>query len=277
MSICLSARTAIEWLVSIDPVALSLGVFEIRWYALAYLAGVLFFYWHIGKVGGFFPEKKEFVEALVSWLIVGGILGGRTAYVFVYHPGFYIELPAEIIKIWHGGMSFHGGVVGLMISMALVCKKYKVPFLHVLDLCTCAAPFGIFLGRIANLINGELYGKVTTTCLGVVFPETDPASRHPTQIYEAVCEGLLPLIFMNTLLRFTGLKKHHGALAFIYCGWYGTVRCIIETLREPDSELHLPAGLSMGQILSIPMILGALIMLFVTIRKCPQYTNGYTK
>lgn len=271
---CLSAKTAIEWLISLDPVALKFGFLEIRWYALAYLVGVLFFYWHIGKVGGLLPEKKEFVEALLSWLIVGGILGGRAGYVFIYHPEFYLEFPTEVIKIWHGGMSFHGGVVGVLLSMAIVCKKFKVPYLHVLDLCTCAAPLGIFLGRIANLINGELYGKVTNMCLGVTFPNTEPTFlRHPTQLYEAICEGLLPLIFMNILLKFTTLRQRPGVLAFTYCGWYGIVRGMIEILREPDYKLDIPVGLSMGQILSIPMILGSLIMLFITIKKHPKLTN----
>ncbi|QJC27969.1 prolipoprotein diacylglyceryl transferase [Anaplasma platys] len=274
MSICLSAQNAIEWLISIDPVALKIGLFEIRWYALAYLLGVLFFYWHIGKVGRFLPERKDFVEALLSWLIVGGILGGRAAYVFIYHPGFYLEFPTEIIKLWHGGMSFHGGVIGALLSMSIVCRRYQVSYLHVLDLFTCAAPLGIFLGRIANLVNGELYGKVTNMCLGVTFPDAEPAlTRHPTQVYEAICEGLLPLIFMNALLKFTPLPQRPGVLAFTYCGWYGLVRCMIEIWREPDYELDLPVSLSMGQILSIPMILGSLIMLFIIIKKHRKHTN----
>ena len=204
------------------------------------------------------------------WAIVGIVLGGRVTYVLLYNPGLYLEYPLEALKIWHGGMSLHGGLVGCIAAVGVVCRKHKVGFAHILDLCACSAPVGLFLGRVANLINGELYGKVTTTCIGITFPSSgDLLPRHPSQIYEAVLEGLLPLLFMNALMRYTKIRLHAGALSCIFGIWYGTVRCAVEFLREPDIQIGYVAfgWLTMGQILSAPVVAVCAVLLATIARR----------
>ena len=269
MSICLSIVKTVEFLLEMDPIALRLWRIEVHWYALSYVFGALFVYWHLGKIGKFLPDRKEVLESLVSWMIAGTVLGGRAFYILFYNPGFYWQFPIEIFKVWNGGMSFHGGLVGSLIATAIACKKNKLALPHILDLCACSAPLGLFLGRIANLINGELYGKITGSCLGVVFTKSNEVlPRHPTQIYEAVLEGLLPVIFMNILLRYTAIKKYPGALSCIFCLWYSTVRFAVEFLREPDIQLGTfwCNWLTMGMILSAPMAFVSVIFVVKIIR-----------
>ncbi|MFV9838797.1 MAG: prolipoprotein diacylglyceryl transferase [Aaplasma endosymbiont of Hyalomma asiaticum] len=242
--------------MEMDPVALRLWGVEVRWYALSYVFGALFVYWYLGKIGKFLPDKKEILESLVSWMIAGIVVGGRAFYVLFYNPSFYLQFPIEIFKVWNGGMSFHGGLVGSLIATIIVCKKNKLELPPILDLCACSAPLGLFLGRIANLINGELYGKITSSCLGVVFTKSNETlPRHPTQVYESVLEGLLPVILMNILFRYTEIRKYPGVLSCVFCLWYSTVRFSIEFLREPDIQLGTlwHNWLTMGMALSVPM------------------------
>ncbi|MGN7661197.1 MAG: prolipoprotein diacylglyceryl transferase [Anaplasma sp.] len=257
--------------MNLDPAILRIGPLEIRWYALAYILGILFAYWYVGKVLRRRPEvHSKFLDSLVSWSVVGIILGGRIAYVLFYNANFYAEYPPEALKIWHGGMSFHGGCLGCIAGIAIVCRKYKVGILDVFDTCARPAPFGLFLGRLANLINGELYGKVTDSCVGVVFHNSGTTlPRHPSQLYEAVLEGLLLLIFVNVLAHYTRIGDRRGALTGIFLMWYGTARCAVELLREPDVQMgHIAFGwLTMGQILSVPMIICGAIMLILAMRR----------
>lgn len=269
MSICFNIRRAAEWLLEVNPIALKLWHLEVRWYAFAYVVGVLFVYWYLGKVGKFLPDRKEILESLVSWMIAGMVVGGRVFYILFYNPSFYFQFPIEIIKVWHGGMSFHGGLVGSVVCTTIVCKKNKLELPHIFDLCACSAPLGLFLGRIANLINGELYGKITGSCIGVVFRNSnEPLPRHPTQIYESVLEGLLPLIFLNILLRYTKIREYPGVLSCIFCLWYSLSRCSIEFFREPDVQLGTfgCGWFTMGMALSLPITFAAVAALTIITR-----------
>ncbi|ANC34741.1 prolipoprotein diacylglyceryl transferase [Anaplasma phagocytophilum str. Norway variant2] len=277
MSICFKIHTIVEWIANIDPVAFRLWFFKIHWYALSYIAGISFVYWYLGKVGKYLPLHKELLESLLSWAVLGAIIGGRAVYVLVYNPDFYFQFPLEIIKIWHGGMSFHGGFIGSITCTFAVCKKRKIAFASLLDLCACSIPLGLFLGRLTNLINGELYGRVTNSCIGIVFPRSgDMLPRHPSQLYEALFEGLIPLILFNVLLRITNIKQHPGMIACAFCVWYGTARCVIEFFREPDIQIGSVAfgWLTMGMLLSVPMILIPLIVFVVLVYKNVKYKTA---
>ncbi|MFV9870698.1 MAG: prolipoprotein diacylglyceryl transferase [Anaplasma ovis] len=273
MSICFAMREAVEWLLRLDPVFVHFGPLEIRWYALSYVFGILFAHWRLTKASGHLALDKKFLDSLMFWAVVGIILGGRAAYVLLYNPSFYWEYPSEILQTWHGGMSMHGGYVGCMTAISVVCKKHKVSVAPVLDLCACAAPLGLFLGRMANLVNGELYGRVTTACVGVVFPSSgNLMPRHPSQVYEAILEGLLPLLFMNVLARYTKVRLHFGVLSCIFSIWYGAVRCAVEFLREPDSQVgYIAFGwLTMGQALSAPIaVIGIFVLVLIVLRGRP--------
>ncbi|MDB1135463.1 prolipoprotein diacylglyceryl transferase [Candidatus Anaplasma sp. TIGMIC] len=269
MSICLKIRSVIEFLLDVDPIAFSFWFFDVHWYALSYVCGILFVYLYIGKVGRYLPDKKQLLETLTSWMVLGAVLGGRIAYVLLYNPGFYIQYPFEIIKIWHGGMSFHGGIVGAVACTWIVCRKHNVSFLPLTDMCACSAPVGIFLGRIANLINGELYGKVTESCIGVVF-STDGKflPRHPSQIYEAFCEGFMPFVALNLLFRYTKIKKYPGVLSSVFVFWYCAARCTIELFREPDAHIGYVVGdwITVGMILSV-LALGLWVAVYIAVVK----------
>ncbi|AAV87046.1 prolipoprotein diacylglyceryl transferase [Anaplasma marginale] len=268
MSICFAMREAVEWILHLDPVFMHVGPLEIRWYALSYVFGILFAHWHITKASQCLALDKKFLDSLMLWAVIGIILGGRTAYILLYNPSFYWEYPSEILQTWHGGMSMHGGYVGCIIAVSIVCKKHRVRVMPVLDLCACAAPLGLFLGRMANLVNGELYGRATTTCLGVVFPSSgDLVPRHPSQVYEAMLEGLLPLLFMSILARYTKVRLRFGVLSHMFGAWYGIVRCAVEFFREPDPQVgYIAFGwLTMGQVLSAPIAVVGIFMLVLTV------------
>ncbi|MGN7678697.1 MAG: prolipoprotein diacylglyceryl transferase [Anaplasma sp.] len=271
MSICFAIQGLAQLLLDLDPTVLRIGPLAIKWYALAYIFGILFAYWYVGRVWRHRPEVHDkFLDSLVSWSVMGIILGGRIAYVLFYNADFYAEYPLETLKIWHGGMSFHGGCLGCIAGIIIVCRKYKMGILSVLDTCARPAPFGLFLGRLANLINGELYGKVTDSCVGVVFRNSGTTlPRHPSQLYEAVLEGLLLLALINVLAHCTRIGDRRGALTGIFLMWYGTARCAVELLREPDVQIgHIAFGwLTMGQILSAPMIIVGAIMLILAMRR----------
>ncbi len=246
----------------IDPVLVQLGPLAIRWYSLAYIGGIVLGWWLVKKelykrpLANLTPAR---MEDMIMWAIGGIILGGRLGYTLVYKPDYYFEHPLQILHIWEGGMSFHGGFAGFAIAFFLFCRRYKIPYLQLMDLMACVAPIGIGFGRLANFINGELWGRVTDVPWAVVFPHADALPRHPSQLYEASLEGALLLIVMLTLLKTTKLRERPGALCGIFIMGYGTARIICEFFREPDAQLgFLWEGATMGQLLSIPMfILGA--------------------
>ncbi len=251
---------------NIDPIALDLGVLAIRWYSLAYIAGILLGWWIIVRELAARPLEglnKKAIDDMIVWAIIGIMLGGRLGYCLFYKPGYYLANPVEILHIWQGGMSFHGGFAGFVLAFYLFCRKYNVRFLALMDLMACVAPIGIGLGRLANFINGELYGRVTDSPLGMIFPNSDGQPRHPSQLYEAFAEGLVLFMIMMCLLKLSTLRTRAGALSGLFCIGYAAARIICEFFREPDAYLgFLFAGATMGQLLSLPMLLvgGYLLM-----------------
>ncbi|QKX02487.1 prolipoprotein diacylglyceryl transferase [Wolbachia endosymbiont of Dirofilaria (Dirofilaria) immitis] len=242
--------------MSLSPVIFRIGSISIYWYSLAYIFGIAFAHWYSYKLDNQKIFTKNFHDSLLTVTIIGVILGGRLGYVLIYDLGYYVNNPIEILKTWKGGMSFHGGAIGVFLAVAILCKKYNIPVFYTLDLISCGVPVGLFLGRIGNLINGELFGRITTIPWGIVFSESDNLPRHPSQLYEAFFEGLLLFIVMNLLFFLTRIRLYRGTLTSIAVIWYGIVRFMVEFLREPDYQLgYLWLGLTMGQLLSAPMIL----------------------
>ncbi len=252
----------------IDPVAIHLGTLGIRWYSLAYIAGILLGWLVITRENARKPLanlSKTVLDDIMVWAVVGIVLGGRLGYVLFYKPEHYLHNPLEILRVWEGGMSFHGGLLGIITAFYLFCRKYKIRFLAFTDLLSCAAPIGIFFGRIANFINGELFGRVTDAHVGMIFPNGGELPRHPSQLYEAALEGLLLFIVMMWLLKRTDARDKVGYLSGIFFILYGFARIICEYFREPDSFLgFLYAGTTMGQLLSLPMVA---VGLYLVLRK----------
>jgi phosphatidylglycerol:prolipoprotein diacylglycerol transferase len=256
---------------AIDPVALRLGPFAVRWYGLAYVAGFLIAWWILKVLDerwdvGLGPDGR--MVTIVACL-VGLIVGARLGYVIVYGVGTYFADPLKILAVWDGGMSFHGGLVGLLLAGAWLAHHYKVPFLRLGDIGAVAAPAGLMLGRIANFINGELWGRVTTAPWGVVFPGAPLVNgvnlpRHPSQLYEAGLEGLVLLIVMLLLAR---TKRADGFLIGWMLTLYGVFRIFVELFRQPDVQLgFIAGGVTMGQILSVPMIVAGIWLIVRAVR-----------
>lgn len=248
---------------NIDPVAIAVGPFQIHWYALAYLAGFiggwLYAAHMIRKADGHAIVKPTLPEDLLPWIILGVIIGGRLIYVLVYNPTMYLYNPLDAFKIWEGGMSFHGGLTGAIVAMWLYAKRKTLPFLAVTDIAAMAVPIGIFFGRIANFINGELYGRVTTLPLGVVFPYGGELPRHASQLYEALLEGALLFVVLYMLARRKEAWVQTGLLSGVFLAGYAVCRFAVEFVREPDSQIGFLAGhITMGQLLCVPMFLAGI-------------------
>ena len=251
---------------SFDPVLVNFGLIEIRWYSLAYIFGILIGWWYGKKIiiTRFIDEKhtfnlKEF-DNLVTYIVFSIILGGRIGYVIFYNIEYFLTNPLKILKIWEGGMSFHGALIGIIIGTYLFSIKKNIKTLFFLDIIACVAPIGIMFGRIANFINGELVGKVTNLSWSVVFPQIDMLPRHPSQLYEALLEGLVLFFVVNFFIY----KKNYitGTCSFIFLIFYGIFRIFSEIFREPDPQIgYLFDFLSMGALLSLFMILVGLFKL----------------
>ncbi len=260
---------------NLDPVFFDFGFIVLRWYSLAYVVGIIIGWW-LGKRivknllnSVSFKFDIEKFDDLITYLIVSIIIGGRLGYVFFYNLDFYITNPLDIIKIWEGGMSFHGALIGIIFGTYIFSSKNKIPTLFLLDVIACVSPIGIFLGRIANFINGELVGKVTDVPWSVVFPTVDMLSRHPSQLYEALLEGLLLFIILNTVI----LKQKYkiGTCSFLFLIIYGIFRIVVEQFREPDSQIgYIFNTLSMGTILSGLMVIIGFIT-FVILKKKNEF------
>jgi len=236
---------------NLNPVAFQIFSFEIRWYSLAYIFGIL--------IGWLYCKKKlinddklnRLFDDLLSYLILGIIIGGRIGYVLFYNPKYYLENFSEIFMIWSGGMSFHGGLLGVIIATLLFGKKYKINPYIFLDLISQVAPIGLFLGRIANFINSELYGRETDVLWSVKFVMIDNISRHPSQIYEAIFEGLVLFVLLRLLSK-KQFFKSPGLISFTFLIFYSSFRFMLEFFREPDLQIGFVAyGLTMGQLMSI--------------------------
>jgi len=244
-----------------DPVAFEFLTFEIRWYSLSYIAGIVLAWIYIKKFILKETEYSKYIDELISYVIIGVIIGGRLGYVIFYNFEYYISNPLEILMIWTGGMSFHGGVLGVIISTYLFCKKNKLSTFYFLDLISLSAPIGIFLGRIANFINSELYGTRTDFFLAVIFEKVDTVSRHPSQLYEAFFEGIILFILLNLIYK-KYINHKPGVLSALFLIFYSVFRFIIEFTREPDAHLGLVfMELSQGQVMSILFFVLGLIIL----------------
>ena len=244
-----------------DPVAFEFLTFEIRWYSLSYIAGIVLAWIYIKKFILKETEYSKYIDDLISYVIIGVIIGGRLGYVIFYNFEYYIRNPLEILMIWTGGMSFHGGVLGVIISTYLFCKKNNLSTFYFLDLISLSAPIGIFLGRIANFINSELYGTRTDFFLAVIFEKVDTVSRHPSQLYEAFFEGIILFILLNFIYK-KYINHNPGVLSALFLIFYSVFRFIIEFTREPDAHLGLVfMELSQGQVMSILFFVLGLIIL----------------
>ncbi len=247
----------------INPVAFSLGPVDIRWYALAYITGILIgwrYALHIVRKDNKITPAQ--LDDFLTYAIIGIILGGRLGYVLFYNAEYFLSNPSEILKIWHGGMAFHGGLLGVLASMIIFSKRQNVPLLALSDVVATVAPVGLFFGRVANFINGELFGRVTESPLGMIFPQGGPLPRHPSQLYEAVLEGGVLFMILFILSRRERIRKKTGVLSGIFLFSYGMFRAFIELFREPDLQMGLYFDfISMGQILSLPMIIGGLVII----------------
>lgn len=253
---------------AINPVLVQWGPFAIRWYALAYIAGLVLGWLLLRRVVSddrYWGSRKrpttESLDDLLVYCAFGVIIGGRLGNVLFYDPGYYWAHPLDVFKIWEGGMAFHGGLIGAFVGIVLFSRRYHAPLLTVLDLCSLVAPIGLFLGRIANFVNGELWGRPTDVPWAVVFPRADGLPRHPSQIYEALLEGLLAFAVLFALARLGALKRP-GLIAGAFGILYGAARIVSEFFREPDPRLEdLGRGLTMGMALSAPMIVVGLFLL----------------
>lgn len=276
MYIATAAAAASEYLkftdLGVGPVALDLGLFELRWYSLGYLVGILLGYWLltrlIRKPGA--PMSREHADDMILYATLGIILGGRIGYIAFYQPGM-IATPLEIFKLWEGGMSLHGGTLGTIFAIWLFARRYKLSFLRVSDYIACCVPFGLFLGRLANFVNSELWGRVSDVKWAIIFPNGGDLPRHPSQLYEAGAEGLLMAAILWLLFFRTEARYKPGFLFGIAALIYGAARFSIEFVREPDAHLqHVveQTGLSMGQWLTVPMlVLGLYLVLTAKSRR----------
>ncbi len=255
----------------IDPVAFSLGPLVVRWYALAYLAGILIGWRYILRLIRLDAPpalKKDDIDDFLPWAVLGVILGGRLGYILFYQFSLYMEHPLEILKLWHGGMSFHGGAAGVIAAMMIYAWKRRMSFFRLTDLVCCAVPIGLFFGRIANFVNGELFGRVTASPLGMVFPHGGPDPRHPSQLYEAVLEGLVLGLILFLMVRNERIRSRSGLISAAFLAGYGIARFIIEFFREPDPQIGTIAGVfTMGQMLCLPMLAGAALVVYLSQRR----------
>lgn len=262
-------------LPAIDPVVLAIGPFAVRWYALAYITGILLAWWYARRLAGNAkiwgaagaPLTPDALDDLVVWATIGIVAGGRIGYVLFYDLPHYIAEPSDILAVWHGGMSFHGGFLGTILAMALFARRRGIPVWSLIDTIAPAVPFGLFFGRLANFINGELYGRVTDSPFGMIFcnqytldangacPAGD-LPRHPSQLYEAALEGVVLFLVLRVLTHRFHKLATRGFVSGAFCAGYGAARTFVEFFRQPDIQVgYLAGGLTMGMLLSVPMIL----------------------
>jgi phosphatidylglycerol:prolipoprotein diacylglycerol transferase len=254
---------------AIDPVLISVGPFAVRWYALAYIVALLLGWRYCNVLarrwaarGAPVASTKEIDDFLV-WATIGVVLGGRIGYVLFYNSAFYFQHPGQALELWHGGMSFHGGAAGVILAMVLFCRRRGLLMLRFADVIVCAVPIGLFLGRLANFINGELWGRATDVPWAMVFPTGGPVPRHPSQLYEAALEGLVLFFVLFFLQRSATVRARPGTLGGVFLIGYGAFRIFVEFFREPDAQLgYLLGGATMGQILSVPLIVAGLLLIW---------------
>jgi phosphatidylglycerol---prolipoprotein diacylglyceryl transferase len=255
---------------TIDPVAVQLGPLAIRWYALAYIAGILLGWRYAAHLAGRPPliMDRAAVDDFIVWVTVGIIFGGRLGYVLFYKPGYYLYNPIEIAYLWRGGMSFHGGMLGVIAAIVLFARRRRIPLLALGDIVCAVVPIGLFFGRIANFINAELYGRVSDVPWAMVFPHSDGQPRHPSQLYQATLEGVVLFAILAVLAHRTELRQRPGLISGAFLAGYAVARMIGELFREPDAHLGFILGpVTMGQLLSVPMLLAGLYLIVTSARR----------
>jgi len=266
---------------AINPILISIGPFSVRWYALAYIVGIIAGWFYARAIisserlwGGPAPLTVTDFDDFVIWITLGIILGGRIGYVLFYNLPHFAENPIEILQLWNGGMSFHGGVLGCIVAIVLFAMRRGIPVLSLGDVTAAVAPIGLFLGRIANFINGELWGRRTDVPWAMIFPHGGSVPRHPSQLYEATLEGVVLFIVLALLVRFGALKRP-GVVTGVFAIGYGAARITCEFFREPDVQLgFLWGGLTMGMLLCIPLILAGIAVLVVAFKRTAKLKNG---
>lgn len=257
----------------ISPVAFSLFGLDVRWYALAYVAGFVIGYWLFKRLmnanNSAIKLTRKQLDDLLTWVVFGVILGGRLGYVLFYDLGYFLSHPLEIFAVWHGGMSFHGGLLGVIVATFLFARSQKLNPWSILDIMSVVAPIGLFFGRIANFINREVMGRPSDMPWAVVFRGDTPIPRHPSPLYEAMTEGVLLFVIMYCLYRYTRLRNHPGALAGIMGMGYAVFRSFCELFRAPDAQIGFLTswGLTMGQLLSAIMFFAGAAIFVFAIRK----------
>ncbi|MDB5426971.1 MAG: lgt [Phenylobacterium sp.] len=261
---------------NIDPVLVQIGPFAIRWYALAYVATILLGWrYTVSNIRNAKlwihrppPATPEQIDDLILWLTLGVIVGGRLGHVLFYTPTLIWTDPIEILKIWHGGMSFHGGALGVLVAGLAFARANKLDALRLGDVIVAAEPIGGFLVRIANFINGELWGRPTTAPWGMVFPGAGPLPRHPSQLYEAALEGVVLFLVLRWATHRRMWLNRRGVVMGLFLTGYGLIRISLENVREPDSYMpHFPLGLTMGMMLSVPMVLVGILLMWRGLRE----------
>ena len=269
----------------IDPVAIAVGPFAIRWYALSYVAGIVLGWWYSRRLAAKAPlwgdtrrPTQADMDDQIVWIALGIVLGGRVGYVLFYNLASYIERPAEIFTVWRGGMSFHGGFLGTILAIVLFARSRGLNALAMLDVAAVVAPIGLFTGRVANFVNGELWGRPAPDLpWGVVFPMGGDVPRHPSQLYEAFAEGLVLLAIMAVAVRIFGFRRP-GLVGGIFVLGYSVARIVCEFFREPDAQLgFLFGGTTMGQLLSVPMAAAGIAVIAVAARGWTRPRRGGTE
>jgi phosphatidylglycerol:prolipoprotein diacylglycerol transferase len=266
---------------AINPVLISIGPFAIRWYALAYIVGIIAGWFYARAIiasqklwGGPAPITVTEYDDFIIWVTLGIILGGRVGYVLFYNLPHFIAHPLEVFELWNGGMSFHGGFLGCVVATVAFALRRGLPMLSLGDITTAVAPIGLFLGRIANFINGELWGRPTDVPWAMIFPNGGPVPRHPSQLYEAALEGLVLLIVLGLMVRLGALKRP-GLVTGAFAVGYGAARSVCELFREPDAQLgFLWGGLTMGMLLCIPLIAAGIGVIAFALTRQPIVKNG---
>lgn len=266
-----AAATAIHFSdLGLDPIALDLGILQIHWYSLAYITGILLGWYYLTRLIAQPnpPMERRHADDFVFYATLGILIGGRLAYVFFYQPEILMH-PLDIFKLWEGGMSFHGGALGVSVGIFYMARRDGLSWLRIHDYIACCTPFGLFFGRLANFVNGELWGRPTDVPWAVIFPAApDGLPRHPSQLYEAGLEGLLLGLVLAFFFWRTNARNQPGKLVGIFLLGYGLSRFFVEYFREPDIQLGtLSWGLTMGQTLTLPMIVGGVYLIATASRR----------
>jgi phosphatidylglycerol:prolipoprotein diacylglycerol transferase len=266
---------------NLDPVLIQLGPFAIRWYALAYIVGILIGWLYARAIirtdklwGGPAPMTVADYDDFIVWVTLGIILGGRIGYVLFYNADYFAAHPLEALQLWKGGMSFHGGFTGCIAAVVLFAKSRGIPVLSLGDVTCAVGPIGLFLGRLANFINGELWGRPSDVPWAMVFPSGGPLPRHPSQLYEAALEGLVLFAILGLMVR-AGALKRPGLIIGCFAIGYSLARSLCELFREPDAQLgFLWNTVTMGTLLSVPLLVFGIVMIVLALRRRPNATTA---